>query len=332
MLCICANPYYDVNKMNKIISVCIPVYNEAKNLPVAIAKVEELFKREELKKYSLELIITDNASTDDTWKLITELGASRTSFKAYRFSRNFGYQNSIFAGLSNSTGDAVVELDADLEDPPEIILEFVKKWMEGFDVVYGVRRTRQTGWLLKLVFRAFYRILNLLSELPIPANSGDFRLLDRRVVNVLKALPERNLYLRGLVTYLGFKQVQVLYDRNPRLSGNSKFRLFHYIVLALDALTAFSKAPLRAISILGVLLFILAMGLAFYYGIMTLLYGKTLPGFATLVVLTLFLHSITFVFLGIIGEYLSRIFDDSKNRPRVIISEAIGDDKYPRYL
>lgn len=315
----------------KMISVCIPVFNEAGNLPQAVAAVEELF-RGPLRNYSLEIVVTDNCSTDDTWKVARELAASRPNLKAFRFARNFGYQNSVFTGLCMATGDAVVELDADLEDPPPVIVEFVKKWEEGFDVAYGVRAKRYSAWHLKILFVIFYKLLNGMSDLRIPQNSGDFRLLDRKVVNVLRELPERNLYLRGLVTYLGFKQVAVVYDRQPRISGGSKFRFFHYIVLAFDAVTAFSKAPLRMIGVCGGLLFILAICVAAYYTIQYFIHGTKAAGFTTLVVLMLLLHSVTFMFLGVLGEYLSRIFDDSKNRPRVIIADTINANEPPKFL
>jgi polyisoprenyl-phosphate glycosyltransferase len=310
------------------ISIVIPVFNEAKNISGAIAAVDDLF-RSELQGYACEIIITDNASTDESWSIIQMLASGRPELRAFRFSRNFGYQNSIFAGLTLATGHAVVELDADLEDPPAVIAKFVKHWEEGFEVVYGVRAKRFTPAIYKLLFFLFYRMLNFVSDIPIPANSGDFRLLDRKVVDVLVRLPERNLYLRGLISFLGFKQKEVVYDRQPRLSGKSKFRFFQYLVLAVDALTAFSKTPLRLIGVLGAFLFVMSAGLAFYYLIGFLLHGTPVPGFTTMVVLMLVLNSITFIFLGVLGEYLSRIFDDSKFRPRVVVSEAINATDYP---
>lgn len=317
--------------MKKTISICIPVFNEAQNLPLAIAEIETLFKGP-LANYKPEVIVTDNASTDSTWETAQSLAQTRSWLCAFRFSRNFGYQNSIFAGLSLATGDAVIEMDADLEDPPHVIPEFVKKWEQGFDVVYGVRATRHAPFGMKILFKLFYIILHRLSDLKIPENSGDFRLLDRRVLTVLKALPERNLYLRGLVTYLGFKQTGHVYNRQPRVLGASKFRFFHYVVLAIDAITAFTKTPLRMIGVAGSILFVLAALLATHYLVSHLRHGTPIPGFTTLVVLMLFLHSITFIFLGVLGEYLSRIFDDSKFRPRVIIDQAINSTDHPTVL
>lgn len=312
----------------RTISVCIPVFNEEDNIARAVAAVEALFA-EQLAGFDLELIVTDNASTDRTWQVVAELARTRPNLKAFRFSRNFGYQNSIFAAFSLASGDAIAELDADLEDPPEIIARFVEKWEQGFQVVYGVRARRYGSPIIRSLTHLFYRVLNRVSEHQIPEDAGDFRLLDRRVVTALVALPERNLYLRGLVSYLGFRQTPVVYERDPRISGKSKFRLFHYVVLAVDAITAFSKAPLRLISIFGAVLFVSSLVLAGYYLVLYLRGGIPVPGFTTLAVLTLALHGITFIFLGVLGEYMSRIFDDAKHRPRVIIADAINAVEYP---
>lgn len=317
--------------MSKTISVCIPAYNESENIELAVTAVEEVF-REQLPDYALELIVTDNASTDGTWRIVKELAASRAHMKAFRFSRNFGQQNSIFAGLSLSSGDAAVELDADLEDPPELIPRFVEKWREGFDVVYGVRAKRYGSPVTRALTHVFYRLLSFLSEHEIPKDAGDFRLLDRRVIAALAGLPERNLYLRGLVSYLGFRQTPVVYERRPRAGGRSKFRFLQYMVLAVDALTAFTKAPLRLIGVFGVILFISSLLLGLYYLTLYFLGGIPVQGFTSLVLLTLGLHGVTFIFLGVLGEYLSRIFDDAKHRPRVIIAESVNAGEHPVWL
>ncbi len=315
----------------KTVSICIPVYNESNNISIAVQEVETLF-HQKLFNYQLELVVTDNASTDNTWRIIQELASSRPHLRAYRFSRNFGYQNSVFAGLSMSTGDAVIELDADLEDPPSIIPDFISRWEEGFDIVYGVRSKRYGSKFFLWSVQRFYRMLNAISDIHIPENAGDFRLLDRKVVDILKELPERNLYLRGLVSFIGFRQCPVLYERNERRSGKSKFKVMHYVVLAIDALTSFSKKPLRLIGILGVLLFVFSSVLALHYLVGYLMGGSEARGFTTLVILMLFLHSTTFIFLGVLGEYLSRIFDDAKFRPRAIIQETIHVDHHPPFV
>lgn len=319
------------NSAPKTITIIIPVFNEERNIVAAVEAVEKLFA-EKLAAYRLEIVINDNASTDGSWEIIKQLAATRSHLRGYRFSRNFGYQNSIFAGMSVSTGDAVVELDADLEDPPDVIPHFVSWWEQGYDVVYGVRSSRHGSEFTKTSASAFYRILNKFSDLKIPENAGDFRLLDRKVVDVLLKLPEHHLYLRGLVSYVGFKQKAVEYDRNPRASGASKFSLLQYSVLALDAITSFTRTPLRLVGGLGVILFLISAILATNYIIGRIFFGTPLPGFTTLVVLMLFLHSITFIFLGIHGEYLSRVFDDTKNRPRAIIAEATEDTDLPRIV
>lgn len=313
------------------ISICIPAFNEAENLAVAIERVEALFEGE-LKDYALEIIITDNASTDNTWEEILRLAEKRSHLKGFRLSRNFGYQNSVFAALSLATGDAVVELDADLEDPPEVIPQFVKVWKEGYEVVYGVRAKRFDPVVLRFFISAFYRLLNRLSDIPIPENAGDFRLLDRKVVDVLKGLPETGLYVRGLVGFLGFDQKAVVYERQPRQSGASKFNFLRYLGLALDAITAFSKTPLRLISLLGFAIFLVAVILAARFLWIYMFQGVPVQGFTTLVVLLLILHGLTFIVLGVIGEYLGRVFDHSKNRPRAIISKAVNTTDFPRVI
>jgi dolichol-phosphate mannosyltransferase len=315
----------------KTISICIPVFNEAENLPVAVDAVERLF-REQLGSYALEIVVTDNGSTDRTWAVAQELAASRPHLRACRFSRNFGYQNSVYAGLSLATGDAVIELDADLEDPPAVIPRFVADWEQGYHVVYGVRTKRHGPLLLRGLFKLYYRIFNRLASIDIPADAGDFRLLDRKVVEVLKLLPERHLYLRGLVPFIGFRQKGILYERQPRISGVSKFRGFHYVLLALDAMTAFSVAPLRWVGVLGVLSFLAAAGLALYYFAAYLIHGSPVAGFATLVILVLGLQSINFMILSLMGEYIGRVFDGVKGRPRVVVDETINLDDPPRTL
>lgn len=314
-----------------LISICIPAFNEAENVPLAVKQVEELFARN-IRQHQLEIVITDNASTDHTWQVIQNLAASRPHLKGFRFSRNFGYQNSVFAGLSLATGDALIELDADLEDPPAVIEEFINKWQEGYQVVYGVRRKRHLPWYTKPIFSIYYLLFSYLSDLNIPRNSGDFRLIDKKVAEILRNLPERNLYLRGLVTYLGFRQTPVVYDRQPRQSGQSKFRFRHYVALAIDAVTAFSKTPLRLMGAVGSFIFGVSLLLGIYYTYDRLHNGTPIPGFTTLALLSLFLHGVTLIFIGVLGEYLSRIFDDSKFRPRVIIADAVNAPTYPTTL
>ena len=317
--------------MSRILSICVPVFNEKDNVSHVVQEVERVFA-DELSRYQLEIVFTDNASTDGTWEMIRELAKTKPHIRGYRFSRNFGYQNSIFAGLSMATGDAIIELDADLEDSPRVIPKFVKEWEAGYDVVYGVRSKRHEPWMMRSLFSLFYWLMNRISDIEIPRQAGDFRLIDRKVANMLTSLGERNLYLRGLVSYLGFKQTAVPYERDPRAAGQSKFNLLRYVIMGVDALTAFTKTPLRMIGLLGVVLFILSMALAanFFFG--KIFHGVPVQGFTTLVVLILFLHSMTFIFLGVLGEYLSRVFDDAKNRPRAIIAESTHGGDFPRAL
>lgn len=315
--------------MARTISICIPVYNESENIAVAIETVEAMF-RDQLPDYALEIVVTDNGSTDATWATVRQLSATRSNLRACRFSRNFGYQNSVFAGLSLATGDAVIELDADLEDPPHVIPRFVAEWERGSHVVYGIRAKRHGSVVLRALFAVYYRVFNRMANIDIPVDAGDFRLLDRKVVEVLKRLPERHLYLRGLVPFLGFRQTGLTYERDPRRAGVSKFRGLHYLMLALDAVTAFSVAPLRWVGVLGVISFVVALLLAIYYLFAYLVHGSPVAGFATLVILVLGLQSINFMILSLMGEYLGRVFESVKGRPRVVVDETINIDEPPR--
>jgi len=315
----------------KTISICIPVYNEGANARTAVETVEAVF-REHLSHYALELVITDDGSRDDTWAVITELAATRPYLKAYRFSRNFGYQNAVFAGLCLSTGDAVIEVDADLEDPPAVIPRFVAEWEQGQHVVYGIRGKRYTPVVWRVLFATYYRVFNRIANIKVPVDAGDFRLLDRQVVDILKQLPERHLYLRGLVPFVGFRQKGIPYDRQPRIAGETKFRWVQRILFAIDGITAFSNAPLRWVGVLGVLSFLAAMGLAIYYLAAYLMGGQAAAGFPTLVILILGLQSINFMILSMIGEYLGRVFDSVKGRPRVVIHESLNAESAPKTL
>src|SRR5262249_45468315 len=263
--------------MRKTISICIPVFNEAANVPLAVRTVEEVFA-EQLPEYGLEIIITDNASTDESWEIVRRLASDRPHLKAYRFSRNFGYENSVFAGLSLATGDAAVEVDGDLEDPPAVIPGFVAKWEEGCDVVYGVRLGRHGSLFRRGLIAVFYKLLGVVSDLDIPPNSGDFRLLDRRVLDVLKALPERNLFLRGLVSYVGFRQSAVPYRRQPRASGRSKFHISEYVRLAFDAFTTFSTKPIELVAATGFVLLAAVVLLAIVSAWKHLVFGTPVGG------------------------------------------------------
>jgi dolichol-phosphate mannosyltransferase len=266
----------------------------------------------------------DNHSNDSSYLVAKKIAKTDERACLIRLSRNFGYQANIYTGFINTTGDAVIQLDADGEDDPLLIRDFIKKWEEGFEVVYGIRTKRAESFWLTILRKLFYRILNLCSEINIPNDSGDFRLLDRKVINELKEFRESSLYLRGLVSYIGFNQTGISYERRPRYSGVSKFSLFGYFSFAIDGITAFSKKPLTYVTWSGFLLSILSiLGMIFYFGLY-LTMGVAQAGFTTLVLIILFLAGIQLFCVGLIGLYIGRIFDEVKMRPRSIIESRFS--------
>lgn len=313
----------------KKITLVIPVYNEGENVnriyESICASVES-----GLNAYELEILYSDNASNDDSYERIKELAQKDPRVKGIQLSRNFGYQANILTGYMNATGDAVVQLDADGEDPPDAVIELVKGWEEGYDVVYGVRVSRQESKWMQFQRAVFYKILNRMAALSLPAGAGDFRLLDRKVVDVLcTKFTERNPYVRGLTSYIGFKQKGVPYHRGKREAGRSKFNYAGYIRLAWDAIASFSRVPLTFVSVTGIIMaFLSIIGGIFYLGLYVI--GNIpVQGFTTLVLIILFISGIQMLSLGILGEYIARVFDEVKSRPRSIVAESCGFDKEP---
>lgn len=314
----------------KKISVVIPVYNEGDNIENIYHQVVDVFEKH-LSRYALELIFTDNCSTDDTYTRVKRLVATDTRVKVMQLSRNFGYQASILTGYMNASGDAVIQMDSDGEDPPEFIPEFVQYWEQGYQVVYGIRVTRQESKIMQWQRNIFYKLLKKISTIDLPPGAGDFRLLDMRVVDSLRvSFKERNLYLRGLVSFIGFRQIGLPYHRGKRTKGQSKFSYFDYFRLAWDAITSFSHMPLRIVSLIGLCFAGVAIAGAVFY--LTLYAFGRVPvrGFTTLILVILLVSGIQMICLGIVGEYISRIFDEVKERPRSIIAESAGFEKPPR--
>jgi polyisoprenyl-phosphate glycosyltransferase len=238
-------------------------------------------------------------------------------------SRNFGKEAAMSAGFDYARGDVVVPIDADLQDPPELIREFVARWEDGFDVVYGVRTDRSSDTASKRITSGlFYRAFNLLAENPIPVNGGDYRLMDRRVVDVLRRLPERNRFMKGLFAWVGFKSMGVPYAREPRRKGNSKFGFLRLWRFALDGVTGFSTLPLRAWTFIGITIALFAFLFGANIIIRTLIYGVEVPGYASMMVVILFLGSVQLITLGVIGEYISRLFVEGKQRPHYVVDDT----------
>jgi glycosyltransferase involved in cell wall biosynthesis len=310
--------------MKKLVSVCVPVYNEEPNIePLYDALLPVMAQLSS--RYDFELLFTDNHSTDKTFAVLERLARRDPRVRALRFSRNFGFQRSIFTAYSNARGDAAVQIDCDLQDPPALILEFISKWESGYRVVYGVRSSRKEGWWMNLTRRVFYRLIDSLSEDELPHDAGDFRLVDRCVLDELRNFEDYQPYLRGTIAALGFDQIGVPYDRAERQHGESKFSFRELMGLALDGILNHSVVPLRIATYLGLAISVSTLLAIFGYLIGRVLLGKNWPpGFASIVVLILGSLSLNALFLGIIGEYLGRIYRQVKRRPLTIVERELN--------
>jgi len=309
-----------------LLSFVVPVFNEEENIePLYRAVAAVMASLSE--RYDFEIVFTDNHSTDQSFSRIQELIKRDQRVRVLRFSRNFGYQLSIFTGYTHARGAAAIQLDCDLQDPPELIPEFVRHWEEGAKVVYGIRRTRKEGWWINAVRKVFYRLINLLSEDSLPHDAGDFRLVDRRLLDELRKTDDRQPYLRGLIAAMGFSQVGVPYDRHERVRGQSKFSFLALMHLALDGILNHSVVPLRIATGIGIAVSLITLLLSAAYLVIRLTIGTTWPpGFATITILILISLSTLSLLLGIIGEYLGRIYKQVRKGPTTIVEQVVNTD------
>jgi dolichol-phosphate mannosyltransferase len=278
-------------------------------------------------QYNFEFVITDNCSTDNTFSLLQELAASDRRVRVFRFSRNFGYQKSIWTGYSKARGDAAIEFDCDLQDPPELLRVFLKHWEEGNHIVYGIRKKRKEGVIVTWARQLYYRLINRISENYLPLDAGDFMLIDRVILDCLQELNDQNLYLRGTIFSYGYQQKGVPYERHARLHGISKFPIRKMFGLAIDGIISQSVLPLRVASYVGLLVAVIMTVLSGGYMFARFFGGfSSVPGFTTTTVLILLSISLNAIFLGVIGEYLSRIYVQIKHRPMTIIQNSIESD------
>lgn len=306
------------------LSVVIPCFNEVAVLP---ATQQRLVKVLESITPEFEILYVDDGSIDGTLELLKQLVEVSSRVRVISLSRNFGQQVAITAGLEHARGEAVVILDADLQDPPELITQLVAKWQEGYEIVLAQRTARAGETETKqFTARLFYKVLNLLSEVPIPENTGDFRLLSRRVVDALNALPERDRFLRGLSSWLGFKTCSVPYEREARAGGSSNYTSQKMVRLALDGLLSFSIRPLRLATLLGFLSGFVALLGIIYALVVRLFTQQWVSGWTTLMLAVLFMGGVQLVCLGIIGEYVGRIYYEVKRRPLYVVKERVGFD------
>lgn len=312
-----------------MISVVVPLYNEEENL-------HELYSRLTASLVGAgpeyEIILVDDGACDGTPSLIDELADRDRRVVALHLSRNFGHQAAVSAGLDHTQGQVVVVIDGDLQDPPELIPAMLQRWRQGYEVVYAVRRRREESWPKRLGYFAFYRLLNAISDMDIPLDSGDFCLMDRKVVNVLVHLPERMRFIRGLRSFVGFRQVGLEYDRPARGAGTPKYTLRRLIALAVDGLISFSGRPLRLATYLGLAAVGVATGLLVWIFHDALAYGKSPAGWASSAVIVLFMGSVQLLSLGIIGEYIRLIFLEVKRRPTYILRDRPPRDGADREI
>ena len=303
-----------------LISVVIPVYNEEDNLLILYKRLTKILSND---VFNYEFVFVDDGSGDRSVAILSDLVLRDPQISIIELARNFGHQIAISAGLEYSRGDAVVIMDADLQDPPEVLPDFIKKWQEGNDVVYAVRKNRKESVLKRTAYKIFYRMLKRIASIDIPLDSGDFCIMDRRVVEELKMMPERNRFVRGIRSWVGLKQVGLVYERDARFAGKTKYTFTRLLYLALDGLISFSYMPLRLITLSGLGVSILSIFLAVFYTIKKIFFGLSPPGFATLVVSIFFFSGVQLITIGVIGEYVGRIFEEVKQRPLYIVKRIM---------
>lgn len=305
-----------------LLSVTAPVLNEEDIVETFYERV-----RDALRGIDFELVLVDDGSSDGTPEILDRLSARDPRVRVVELSRNFGYQAAVAAGIDHCRGDAVVTIDADLQDPPELIRELIEEWRRGADVVYAVRRERKGEGRLKLITaRWFSKLFTRLAEFDIPTNVGDFRLLDRRAVSALRRMPERNRFMRGMAVWVGFRQSSVPYDRDPRYAGDTRYRWRTLLRISLDAISSFSHVPLQIATMVGFAVSFVAF-LGIPYVIVNRLLGFYVEGVSTLLFTILFIGGIQLITLGIIGEYISRIYDEVKGRPLYLVQSRRNMDE-----
>jgi polyisoprenyl-phosphate glycosyltransferase len=312
------------------LSLIIPIFNEESTIPELDRRLTAFLGKLEVVGGSWEVVFIDDGSRDRSSELLTALAARESRYKLVTFSRNFGHQIAITAGFDRAEGDAVAVLDADLQDPPEVVAEMLEKSRQGFDVVYGVRTKRKGETLFKRVTAAgYYRLMRAMTGADIPLDAGDFRLMTRVVVLTMRALREQHRFVRGMVAWVGFRQTAVYYDREPRFAGETKYSLKKMLRFAIDGITSFSIVPLRLATWLGLLGAVLAVLLGLAFLAMTFGGFGSVPSWSTLLVVMLFGFSAQLLVIGILGEYVGRIYEESKRRPLYITAQEINLEERP---
>ncbi|MDE5681794.1 MAG: glycosyltransferase family 2 protein [Mailhella sp.] len=308
-----------------LISIISPMYNEEATIDFFFAEMRKFLAE---CPYQYEIVCVNDGSKDNTLNILKKYAEEDDRIKVVSFSRNFGKERALYAGLKYSSGDAVIPIDVDLQNPPMTIKTFLAKWEEGYDIVYGVRENRENeGRLRRFLSKKFYEFYNLISEQKAPYNAADFRLMDRKVVDAVLRIREKHLFMKGIFNWVGYKSCPVLYNHADRAAGNSKFNFWKLWNLALDGITGSSTLPLRVWTYLGGGIAFISFVIALFFLIKTILWGDPVQGFPTLVILILFFGGIQLIALGIMGEYIGRIMIEVKNRPLYIVDELINIDE-----
>lgn len=303
------------------VSVVVPIFNEEETLEALYRRLHQVL---DAGAEAYEVIFVNDGSRDGSEDLLREFHRRTPAFKTINFSRNFGHQVAVTCGLDHAAGDAIIVMDGDLQDPPEVLPALIERWREGYEVVYAVRQGRKENVFKRAAYKAFYWILHRVSYLDIPLDSGDFSLVDRRVVEVLRAMPERNRFVRGLRTWAGFRQIGYEYAREARYAGESKYSLGKLLKLAFDGLVSYSYVPLRLVSNVGLLVSGSALAYMGYLLLARLFGDVPIQGWTSTVVIELFLGGVQLLSLGVIGEYVGRIFEEVKQRPHYIVRDRVG--------
>jgi len=310
-----------VRKSDFTLGIIIPCYDEEDVLPLLFDKLDALAKSVD---YKVKFLLIDDGSLDQSFSLIHQKCAVDSRYACIKFSRNFGHQTAVSAGLKNIVGDVVGIIDADLQDPPYVIDEMVQKWLQGYDVVYGIRKNRKESFFLRCAYSIFYRLLKRIANIEVPLDAGDFSVMDRSVVQKINAMPEHNRFIRGLRGWVGFKQIGHKYERMPRAAGKPKYNLRKLFRLAFDGIVTLSSFPLKIASWLGGFSALLGLLFGLYALIDALFFDKPPSGWPSLAMLIIFFGGIQLMVLGIIGEYIGRIFDETKRRPLYITESKKG--------
>jgi len=308
-----------------MISIVVPVFNEQDVLPQFYQHISKVIVQINM---PYELIFVNDGSSDKSSEIIEEIIKNDNNVKSVEFSRNFGHQSAIAAGLYYARGDAVIALDADLQHPPELIPELINKWQQGYDVVYTCRKdTANSNIFKKYSSTFFYKVINSLSNVNIPAGAADFRLMDKKVVEAFRSINENRLFIRGLVSWMGYRQIGIAYDAPARYAGNSKYSLIRMVRLAVDGITSFSSIPLYISTVFGIIISMLSFIYAAYTIYSWLFTNRNIEGWTSLMFVILFMGGIQLMTIGILGTYLGRIYDETKGRPRYLVRNAYGFSK-----